>query len=256
MSAIQTTRDGPLAIVTLNKPEKRTALAMPDWQALGATIRAFAGDESVRAVILTGAGGHFCAGADIGEFDSARRDVRSGDAYTHAVDSAAEAILELPKAVIGAIEGSCFGGGCGLAMDCDIRIAGKSARFAIPAAKLNIVYNLRDTRNLLALAGPGFAKRILFGAEPVDAETALRIGIVDELVEGPALDAARRLALKIAENAPMSVAGAKTLLNALVAGRPAQALSEQLSHRAIESEDYKEGRRAFKEKRKPRFTGR
>ena len=89
MSAIQTTRDGPLAIVTLNKPEKRNALAMPDWQALGATIRAFAGDESVRAVILTGAGGHFCAGADIGEFDSARRDVRSGDAYTHAVDYAA-----------------------------------------------------------------------------------------------------------------------------------------------------------------------
>lgn len=256
MSAIETTRDGPLAIVTLNKPEKRNALAMPDWQALGATIRGFAGDESVRAVILTGAGGHFCAGADIGEFDTSRQDARSGDAYTRAVDAAAEAILDLPKAVIGAIEGSCFGGGCGLAMDCDIRIAAKGARFAIPAAKLNIVYNLRDTRNLLALAGPGRAKRVLFSAEPVDAETALRIGLVDELVEAAPLEAAKRLALKIAENAPMSVAGAKTLLNALVAGRPAQALSEQLSHRALESDDYKEGRRAFKEKRKPRFTGR
>lgn len=256
MSAILISREGPLAIVTLNKPEKRNALAMPDWQALGAALRGFAADESVRAVVLTGAAGHFCAGADIGEFDSARQDAKSGAAYARAVDSAAEAILELPKPVIAAIEGSCFGGGCGLAMDCDIRIAAKGARFAVPAAKLNIVYNLRDTRNLLALAGPGRAKRILFTGEPVDAETALRVGLVDELVPDTPLAAARRLALKIAENAPMSVAGAKTLLNALVAGRPAQALSESLSRRALESEDYKEGRRAFKEKRKPRFIGR
>jgi enoyl-CoA hydratase/carnithine racemase len=255
MSAIQITHEGPLAIVTLNRPEKRNALAMPHWQALGAAIRGFAGDEGVRAVVLAGAGGHFCAGADIGEFDSARRDAKSGEAYTHAVDSSAEAILELAKPVIAAIEGSCFGGGCGLAMDCDMRIASKTARFAIPAAKLNIIYNLRDTRNLLALAGPGYAKRILFTGEPVDAETALRIGLVDEIAEAP-LEAAKRLALKIAENAPMSVAGAKTLLNALVAGRPADKLGEQLSLRAIESDDYKEGRRAFKEKRKPRFTGR
>ncbi|MBL8664259.1 MAG: enoyl-CoA hydratase/isomerase family protein [Candidatus Odyssella sp.] len=255
MTAIQITREGPLAIVTLNRPEKRNALAMPHWQALGAAIRGFAGDEGVRAVVLTGAGGHFCAGADIGEFDSTRRDARSGEAYTRAVDASAEAILELAKPVIGAIEGSCFGGGCGLAMDCDIRIAAKGARFAVPAAKLNIVYNLRDTRNLLSLAGPGHAKRILFTGEPVDAETALRLGLVDELSEAP-LESAKRLALKIAENAPMSVAGAKTLLNALIAGRPAEKLAEQLSLRALESDDYKEGRRAFKEKRKPKFTGR
>ncbi len=255
MTAIEIAQEGPLAIVTLNRPEKRNALAMPHWQALGAAIRGFAADESVRAVILTGAGGHFCAGADIGEFDSARRDAKSGEAYTHAVDASAEAIIEMTKPVIAAIEGSCFGGGCGLAMDCDMRIASQSARFAIPAAKLNIVYNLRDTRNLLALAGPGYAKRILFTGESIDADTALRIGIVDELAEAP-LEAARRLALKIAENAPMSVAGAKTLLNALVAGRASAQLGEQLSLRAIESDDYKEGRRAFKEKRKPRFTGR
>ncbi len=255
MTAIQITREGPLAIVTLNRPEKRNALAMPHWQALGAAIRGFAGDEAVRAVVLTGAGGHFCAGADIGDFDSTRRDAKSGEAYTHAVDASAEAILELAKPVIAAIEGSCFGGGAGLAMDCDMRIAARSTRFAIPAAKLNIIYNLRDTRNLLSLAGPGYAKRILFTGEAVDAETALRIGLVDEISEAP-LESAKRLALKIAENAPMSVAGAKTLLNALVAGRPAEKLGEQLSLRALESDDYKEGRRAFKEKRKPKFTGR
>lgn len=256
MSAILIARDGPLAVVTMNRPEKRNALALPHWQALGAALRGCAGDEAVRAVVLTGAAGHFCAGADIGEFDSARQDAKSGEAYARAVDSAAEAILELEKPVIAAIEGSCFGGGCGLAMDCDIRIAAKGARFAVPAARLNIVYNLRDTRNLLALAGAGQAKRILFTGEPVDAETALRIGLVDELVAAAPLEAARRLALKIAENAPMSVAGAKALVNALVAGRPAQELGERLSRRALESEDYKEGRRAFKEKRKPRFTGR
>jgi len=255
MSAILIEQDGPVAIVTLNRPEKRNALAMPHWQALGAALRGFASDPAVRAVVLTGAAGHFCAGADIGEFDSARQDAKSGEAYTRAVDSSAEAILELEMPVIAAIEGSCFGGGCGLAMDCDIRIAAKGARFAIPAAKLNIVYNLRDTRNLLALTGPGRAKRILFTGDAVDAETALRIGLVDELSERP-LEAARALAARIAENAPMSVAGAKTLLNALIAGRPAQALSESFSSRALESEDYKEGRRAFKEKRKPKFTGR
>ncbi len=255
MNAIQITHEGPLAIVTLNRPEKRNALAMPHWQALGAAIRGFAGEEGVRAVVLTGAGGHFCAGADIGEFDSTRQNAKSGEAYTRAVDSSAEAILGLTKPVIAAIEGSCFGGGCGLAMDCDMRIAAKGARFAIPAAKLNIIYNLRDTRNLLSLAGPGYAKRILFTGEAVDAETALRIGLVDEISETP-LEAAKRLALKIAETAPRSVAGAKTLLNALVAGRPAEKLGEQLSLRALESEDYKEGRRAFKEKRKPKFTGR
>ena len=97
MSAIEITREGPLAIVTLNRPEKRNALALPHWQALGAAIRGFAGDESVRVVILTGAGGHFCAGADIGEFDSARTDAKSGEVYTRAVDSSAEAILELAE---------------------------------------------------------------------------------------------------------------------------------------------------------------
>ena len=251
MSAILIEQDGPVAIVTLNRPEKRNALAMPHWQALGAALRGFAMDPAVRAVVLTGAAGHFCAGADIGEFDSTRQDAKSGEAYTRAVDASADAILELEKPVIAAIEGSCFGGGCGLAMDCDIRIAAKGARFAIPAAKLNIVYNLRDTRNLLALTGSGQAKRILFTGDAIDADTALRIGLADELSDRP-LETARLLALRIAENAPFSVGGAKALLNVA----PAQALSESLSSRALESDDYKEGRRAFKEKRKPRFTGR
>ncbi|MGH7003066.1 MAG: enoyl-CoA hydratase-related protein, partial [Alphaproteobacteria bacterium] len=212
------------------------------------------GERDVRAVILTGAAGHFCAGADISEFDSTRQDAKSGDAYTRAVDGSAEAILALDKPVVAAIDGSCFGGGCGLAMDCDFRIASKGARFAIPAAKLNIVYNARDTRNLLSLVGPAHAKRILFTGDAVDAETALCIRLIDEIAEKP-LEAARRLALRIAENAPFSVAGAKKILAALVAGKPADDLGELLSRRALESEDYKEGRRAFNEKRKPRFTG-
>ncbi|MCW5774428.1 MAG: enoyl-CoA hydratase/isomerase family protein, partial [Rhodospirillaceae bacterium] len=240
---------------TLNRPEKRNALALPQWLALAETMRSCGGDGAVRAVILTGAGGHFCAGADIGEFDATRGNASAGEAYTRAVDASAEAILESEKPVIAAIEGSCFGGGCGLAMDCDIRIASPGARFAVPAAKLNIVYNPRDTRHLLSLVGPGAAKRILFSAEPVDAANAFRLGLADEIDPAP-LEAARRLALRIAENAPLSVGGAKMLLNAMIAGRPAQELGESLSRRALDSEDYKEGRRAFKEKRKPRFTGR
>jgi enoyl-CoA hydratase/carnithine racemase len=255
MSAILVAREGPLAIVTLNRPEKRNALAMPQWLELGRLLRDFANDGEVRAVILTGAGGHFCAGADISEFDSTRGNAQAGDAYTRAVDSSAEAIMALEKPVIAAIEGSCFGGGCGLAMDCDMRIAAKTARFAVPAAKLNIVYNARDTRSLLSLVGSAHAKRILFTGDPVDAETAHRIGLVDEVADAP-LEAARKLAARIADNAPWSVGSAKAILNTLVAGRPAEVLADERSRKALESDDYKEGRRAFKEKRKPRFTGR
>lgn len=254
MSAILIVREGSLAIVTLNRPEKRNALAMPHWLALAEALRGFAGEREVRAVILTGAAGHFCAGADISEFDSARQNAQSGDAYAKAVDGSAEAILALEKPVVAAVEGSCFGGGCGLAMDCDFRIAAPDARFAVPAAKLNIVYNARDTRNLLSLVGPAYAKRILFTGDAVDAATAFRVGLVDEIADNP-LDAAKRLALRIAENAPLSVGGAKALLNTMIAGKPAEALGDALSRRALESEDYKEGRRAFKEKRKPKFTG-
>ena len=255
MSAILVARVGPLAIVTLNRPEKRNALAMPHWLELGRTLRELGGDATVRAIILTGAGGQFCAGADIAEFDSTRGNAEAGDAYTRAVDSAGEAILALEKPAIAAIEGNCFGGGCGLAMDCDMRIAARSARFGVPAAKLNIVYNARDTRSLLSLVGPAHAKRILFTGDALDAETAHRIGLVDELAEAP-LEAARKLAMRIAENAPWSVGSAKAILNTLIAGKDAQDLADARSRKALESDDYKEGRRAFREKRKPRFTGR
>ncbi len=256
MSELMIAQENGVALVTINRPQKRNAMALEQWRGLAAAFRGFAADDAVRTAVLFGAGGHFCAGADIGEFEAVRRNASDNDVYSAAVTEAAASIMELEKPVIAAIEGSVFGGGCGLAMACDMRIAAKGARFAVPAAKLSIVYTPRDTANLLSLVGPAWAKRILFTGDPIDAETALRIGLADQLVEENPLAAARALAERISANAPLSIAGAKAILRALLQGKGADEVGQRMTARSLDSEDFREGRRAFMEKRKPKFLGR
>jgi enoyl-CoA hydratase/carnithine racemase len=142
-------------------------------------------------------------------------------------------------------------------MACDFRLADRSARFGIPAARLGIVYGVLDSRNLLALVGLANAKRILFTARRFDAAEAARIGFVDEVVDGALEEATRAFAATLAENAPISIAGAKLILTALVTGTAAErsAEIEAATERSTESQDYREGVQAFLEKRTPRFTG-
>lgn len=246
-----------IATVTLDRPAKRNAVTLGMWRELARVFEGFAAADDVRVVVLTGAGGHFCAGADIGEFGEVRSGVEAGAAYEQAVDRCTEAIMGIAKPTIAAISGFCVGGGCGLAMACDFRVADRSAIFAIPAARLGIVYGAPDSRNLLSLVGLSRAKEILYTARRFDATEAHRIGFVDRVAADLAPEVGN-LAQTLADNAPISIAGAKLVLQALASGDAERRAPEidRMLDRAMGSTDYQEGVRAFRERRRPKFTGR
>jgi enoyl-CoA hydratase/carnithine racemase len=235
-------------------------------------------NPEVGCIILTGAGSDFCSGADIPEFEHVRADIEQATAYEVAVDACCDAIAGVSKPTIAVVNGYCLGGGAHLAMSCDFRYASAEAKFGIPAARLSIIYGVRGTQKLLSLVGLSQAKRILFGAERFDAREALRIGFVDHVAGGEkrsrawlgrlfgaaaaaepvdAMPAARAFARQMAGNAPLSIAGAKYILNGVAKGTGALDLdhAEDLIARAAGSADYKEGRAAFAERRAPRFQG-
>jgi len=245
------------AVVTLNRPGKRNALSLAMWREIARLFGELGENADVRSIVLTGAGGQFSVGADISEFDDLRGDSASSNDYERAVDAASDAIAAVPKPAIAAVQGYCLGGGCHLAMACDFRFAAPDAQFGIPAARLSIVYGVRSTQRLLALVGLAKAKQILYGAGRFGAEDALRDGFVDRIADDP-VAAARDYAHALAQNAPLSIAGAKHILTGVSMGPGALDPEEtrRVIDRASSSEDYAEGRRAFAEKRAPRFKGR
>lgn len=256
MADIEIATHDAIATVTLNRPASRNALTLAMWQQIARLFTDLGADRGVRGIILTGAGSSFSVGADIIEFDKVRNTPEQAAAYEVAVDAAADAIFAAPKPTIAAIDGYCLGGGCHLALACDFRFARPSAMLGIPAARLSIVYGVRSTERLLALVGLSAAKRILYGGQRIDAAEAARQGLVDE-IHDDVLAAARASALALADNAPLSIAGAKGILNALTTGQGTLDASraEAAIDRAVGSRDYAEGRRAFAEKRAPKFTG-
>jgi enoyl-CoA hydratase/carnithine racemase len=247
-----------IAVVTINRPARRNACNLAAWRDLAAGFAALGRDPEVRLVVLTGAAGHFCAGADISEFSSRRADSEAGARYEEVVEACYAAIEALPQPSVAAIEGACVGGGCALAMCCDFRIADDGARFGIPAAKLGAVYTAYECNLLISLVGLVEAKRILYSGDLVDAAKAARIGLIDEAGKGDVIERAIAFAGGMTANAPLSIAGAKLTLQAIARGeleRHAAAI-DAIMARAFDSEDYKEGARAFMEKRRPRFAGR
>jgi enoyl-CoA hydratase/carnithine racemase len=246
-----------IAWVVLDRPARRNAVTASMWRTLGALFTELGAADDVRAIVLTGSGEHFCAGADIAEFGEVRAGATAAEAYEHDVDACAAAIAASPRPTIAAVRGFCLGGGCGLALACDFRLADRTARFGIPAARLGIVYGVPDSRNLLSLVGLANAKHILFTAQRFDAVEAARIGFVDEVVEAALEEATGAFAATLAENAPLSIAGAKLILTALANGEveARRAAVAAALERSNESQDYREGVQAFLEKRKPRFTG-
>ncbi|GAB7541261.1 enoyl-CoA hydratase-related protein [Cupriavidus sp. 8B] len=272
-----------VAVVTLNRPNSRNAMTYAMWLALPSIMAALDRNPDVRAVILTGAGKDFCAGADIPEFEKVRADVAQATAYEVAVDACCDAIAKISKPTIAVLRGYCLGGGAHLAMSCDFRFAAYDAMFGIPAARLSIIYGVKGTRKLLSLVGLPQAKRILYGAQRFDAAHALRIGFVDQVAgsaaekdgtstsiwerifgakrrpaDGDPMAEARAFATSLAGNAPLSMGGAKYLLNGMAMGTGVLDLarSEALIAAAAGSDDYREGRAAFAEKREPKFQGR
>jgi enoyl-CoA hydratase/carnithine racemase len=245
-----------VATVTLKREKRRNALTFALWKRLGATFEALDQRRDVRAIVLTGSGTSFCAGADISEFGETRANAAQALDYEHAYEGCCNAIAAVSKPTIAAINGFCMGGGCNVAMSCDFRFAVPEASFAIPAARLSIVYGIGGTRRLLNLVGITNAKRILFSAEKFDAARALQIGFVDEIAEG-VFAHAYAFAQKLVGCAPLTISGAKTILNGLAGGMGVlrQELVDQLLDEAAQSHDYREGRAAFAEKREPRFRG-
>jgi enoyl-CoA hydratase/carnithine racemase len=244
--------------VTVNRPARRNALNLAAWRDLAAAFTSLATDRTVRLVVLTGAEGHFCAGADISEFASIRNNATSGAAYDRDVAAAYNAIRALPQPSIAAIAGACAGGGCAIALCCDFRVMHRGARFGIPAAKLGTIYSIEECGFLYATVGIANAKRVLFGGDLLDAMAAHEIGFADSITDGDPVGSALAFGAAMMANAPLSIAGIKRILQSLSTGdierhRPE---IETLTRQAHDSADYREGAAAFMEKRPPRFTGR
>jgi len=256
MPDILLTRQGSVGVVSLNRPEARNAVTLAMWRELAGIFSNLASDDDVRAIVLTSSGADFCVGADVTEFDQIRENRGQSAAYEVSVDACSTAIASVAKPVIAAISGYCLGGGCHLALACDFRFADGTAKLGIPSAKLSIIYGVKSVQRLLAIVGIANTKRMLYSGERYDVAQSRSMGLVDEICDD-ALLAAVAYAGSLALNAPLSIAGAKFMLNGLSLGDGALDVTaaQHMIDLAADSEDFREGRRAFAEKRAPRFRG-
>jgi enoyl-CoA hydratase/carnithine racemase len=248
--------DDGVAVVTLNRPVQRNALTYAMWNGLAKIFDDLAHVPEIKAVVLTGAGADFTAGADIAEFGRIRDDADQARGYEVAVDLGCDAIARCPKAVIAACKGYTLGGGMHVAMSADFRFAADGAQFGIPAARLSIVYGVQATRKLLALVGLTEAKRILFGGHRFAAEHALSVGLIDRICGDPLAEALAYARELVAKSAPLTIGGAKYILNGHAIGGFDPCEAGRRIDEAAASEDYREGRAAFAEKKAPTFRGR
>src|SRR5687767_8259972 len=248
---------GPIATVVINRPQQRNAISLAMWAELARVTEGLVKDDSVRAIVYRGAGTEaFASGADIKEFPESRKDAESAQRYNATTAQAYAAVRECPKPTIAMIYGFCMGGAVGLAIACDLRFAAEGSKFGIPAARLSIVYPSEAIAQLVDLVGPAYAKDILFSARTVSDREALAIGLIQRLVPAADLEATTYDYLRlVADNAPLSVRGSKVTIQAYLAGftDDSRARLRALSMEAASSEDYREGTRAFLEKRRPTF---
>lgn len=249
-------RDGPVARLLIDRPARRNAMTQDMWETLPLLVHDAIADDAIRVLILASATpGLFCAGADIDEFATCSGGPDWRVTNQTAIRNTQYALAHADKPVIAAIDGDCVGGGCGLAIACDLRIAAPTARLGITPAKLGIVYSLFDTKLLVDLVGPARAKRILFTGALHDADTALAIGLIDQIAADP-LAEADALARTIAANAQHSVRSSKTIIRRILDG---QADDDDrtlaLFRDAFTLPDFAEGVSAFRAKRKPDFGG-
>jgi enoyl-CoA hydratase/carnithine racemase len=251
---------GAVGTLTFNNPERHNAMSLDMWRQASAALEKLIQDPEVRVIVLTGAGRKaFVSGADISKFDSERDSAANVGVYNAAVEHFSQTLLNCPKATIAMIRGYCIGGGVGIAISCDLRVATEASRFGIPAAKLGLGYGLESLRRLMHLVGPQFTAEILFTARQFDAREAASMGLVNRVVpEGEIEGYVSTMAETIAANAPLSIRAAKGVIRELLRdpGMRDAAACDALVEACFESEDYREGRRAFLEKRKPEFLGR
>jgi enoyl-CoA hydratase/carnithine racemase len=254
---VRVERGGTVATIWLDRPHKRNAMTYRMWRQMRDICLALAGDAEVRVVIVRGAGDHFCAGADISELHVARP---SGEPSFMDMNMEAEsALAELPQPTVALIAGDCIGGGCAIAIDCDLRIATADARFGITPARLGVVYPVASIERLVGLLGPAAAKQLLFTGDLIDAAHAQRLGLVGEVLNGTATAAQRvdQLASDMAARSALTQAAAKSMIAAVL--REGAVSPDLVAHwiaEAAKSGDSVEGAAAFAERRLPRFSWR
>jgi len=246
--------------VIFNNPERYNAVSLEMWDAVELALTAFSEDDQVRVVILSGEGGKaFVSGADISKFEKERGSKEATSHYNARLKIVYNIIENYPKPTIAMIDGHCIGGGLNLAACTDFRIASAKSRFAMPAAKLALGYPFDAIRRLVNSVGAAAAKKLMFTAKSIDAEEALRLGLVQEVVSEDALaDRVTALAGNIADNAPLTIRAMKYIATQVMQADPAArdlARCDELVAACFDSDDYVEGRQAFMEKRKPQFKG-
>jgi enoyl-CoA hydratase/carnithine racemase len=252
------TRDGAIATVTLNNPERLNALNRAMWARLGEVMRELSADDALRCVVVRGAGDKaFAAGADIAEFANERANAKQAKSYGNLIHETMRAVARCRHPTVALIQGACVGGGLEIAAMCDLRVCGQSSRFGIPVNRLGLTMAYGELIGLLALVGRAVALEILLEARVFDADEACRKGLVNRVVpDAKVEEEAYATARRIAEGAPLVNRWHKQFIERL-------AVTEKLSPEewdegfaCFDSEDYKEGVAAFLAKRKPKFKGR
>lgn len=255
---LQSVSDG-VGVITFNNPAKRNAMSLDMWEGLGNALVELRDKAEVRVVILTGAGDKaFVSGADISQFEKVRHNAAASEEYSRKSEAQRALLANYPKPIIACIRGFCLGGGMQVAMAADIRIASDNSQFGIPAAKLGIAYGYDGLRHLVSLVGPSWARLIMYTGMKIDAAEAVRIGLVDRVLPEPDLwDATMEIARTISGNAPLAIKAAKITIAQVLKDESKRDMAaiKAVGTACMDSEDFREGRTAFMEKRKPQFKG-
>ncbi len=251
-------RDAQVATITLNNPDKLNAMDLSMWQGLTEAIQDLSADDTLRCVVLRGAGDKaFAAGADIAEFDTMRANAAQAQQYGEITNATMRAIAECRHPTIALIQGACVGGGLEIASMCDLRICGRSSRFGVPVNRLGLVMSYGELGGLVALAGPATALEIVLEGRVFDADEALHKRLVNRVVADEAVaDEAYAAARRIAAGAPLVARWHKQFVRRLLDPTPLRAEEHAESYACFDTEDFRIGHRAFIDKTRPQFVGR
>jgi enoyl-CoA hydratase/carnithine racemase len=251
-------KEGATGWLVFNNPDRRNAVSVDMWEAIPRVLDRFAADPEIRVVVLTGAGDKaFVSGADISQFEKQRSSAEAVQQYEQLAEEVQARLQTFDKPTIARIRGFCLGGGLNIAALCDLRICSDDSRFSIPAARMGLGYRASSMKNLVDLVGAPYAREIMLTARMFSAAEALSMGLVQKVVPVDALDKTiAEYTEMIGANAPLTMRAAKRIIREVSRASYDVAQTRAWVKECFESEDYKEGRKAFMEKRKPAFKGR
>jgi enoyl-CoA hydratase len=250
-------REGDIATLTLSNPGKLNALGLGSWKRLGEAMRELDADKRLRCIVIRGAGDKaFAAGADISEFETTRKNAKSGKKYGAVLEATMAALARCRHPIVAMIHGVCVGGGLEVVSQCDLRICGTSSRFGIPINKLGLVVGYGEMKGLIDLVGRAVALEILLEGRVIGAEEARDKGLVNRVVPDDKVEEeSMTAALRIAEGAPLVARWHKKFARRLANPRPPTAAERDEAYACYDTEDFRTGVKAFLAKEKPEFKG-